>query len=261
MPSDLLQIRLDKLNVPAETLRQSSHPATDRRLRQSLETNGVLVPLIVSRLGRGEYAVWDGTRRVRLLREIGLPGSTVVPAVLGKGSDADSVIVQVNVNQTRERLSSLAEAEALRQLVRDHGWTQEQAGAAILKTRSWVSKVLKIWKLPKSVLSDLRAGKVAMSHAMVLTRYLEQPKILAALHKEAKAGNISKERLSALGRRMEKDGLVAGRKMAPKRHSLGPKSWARIEPLQKGVRVEIHLNEGDDGKAAIAALVKVLGRQ
>lgn len=54
MPSDLLQVRLDKLNVPAETLRQSSHPATDRRLRQSLETNGVLVPLIVSRLGRGE---------------------------------------------------------------------------------------------------------------------------------------------------------------------------------------------------------------
>ena len=36
--------------------------------------------------------------------------------------------------------------------------------------------------------------------------------------------------------------------------------WARIEPLQKGVRVEVHLNEADDSKAAIAALVKVLGK-
>jgi ParB/RepB/Spo0J family partition protein len=260
MSDGLLSIRLDRLNVPVETLRRQSHPATDRRLKQSLEEHGVLVPLIVSRLGRGEFAVWDGTRRVRLLRELGLPGSALVPAVLGRGQDAESVVVQINVNQTRERLSALAEAEALRQLVKDHGWTQEQAGAAILKTKSWVSKVLKIWKLPKRVLADVSAGRIAFAHAMVLTRYLNQPKILAALHKEALKGATATLQLSAMGRRMEKEGPGAARRYAPKKYPIGAKSWVRIEPLQRGFRAEVHVNDGDDAQAAIAALVKVLGK-
>ena len=42
-----------------------------------------------------------------------MPGSTVVPANVVEGDDADAVVAQVNINQLRDRLSSIAEAEAL----------------------------------------------------------------------------------------------------------------------------------------------------
>ncbi len=137
-------IRLDKLNITAETLRQSSNPAADKKLKESLKEHGVLVPLVITELGRGEYSVWDGTRRVKNLRELGSPGSTELPALLAKGDDDQAVVAQVNINQTRERLSDLAEAEGLRQLVKDHGWKQVKAAKFLLKTESWASQILPI---------------------------------------------------------------------------------------------------------------------
>ncbi len=57
MSYQLKEIRLDKLNIPVETLRKSSFPANDKRLRASIEKYGLLVPLIVIELGKGEHSV------------------------------------------------------------------------------------------------------------------------------------------------------------------------------------------------------------
>ena len=61
------------------------------------------------------------------------PGSFKVPALVTKGSDKESVLAQMNINQNRERLNSFAEAEALRQLVVDHCMPIGEAGE-----KSWV---------------------------------------------------------------------------------------------------------------------------
>ncbi len=111
MSYQLKQIRLDKLNIPAETLRKSSFPAKDKKLKESIENYGVIVPLIVTELSKGEYSVWDGTRRTKVLKEMGKAGSFTVPALVTKGTDKESVFFQMNINQNRERLNSFAEAK------------------------------------------------------------------------------------------------------------------------------------------------------
>ena len=131
MSYQLKQIRLDKLNIPTETLRKSSFPANDKKLKESIESYGVIVPLIVTELGKGEYSVWDGTRRTKVLKSMGKAGFFTVPALVTKGTDVDSVIAQMNINQNRERLNSFAEAEALRQLVVDHKMTHGEAAEKI----------------------------------------------------------------------------------------------------------------------------------
>ena len=75
MSYQLKEIRLDKLNIPTETLRKSSFPANDEKLKKSIESHGLFVPLIVTELGKGEYSVSppvpsDGTRRVKVLKTI-----------------------------------------------------------------------------------------------------------------------------------------------------------------------------------------------
>ena len=80
MSYQLKEIRLDKLNIPTETLRKSSFPANDEKLKKSIKSYGLFVPLIVTELGKGEYSVWDGTRRTKALKNMGKAGSFKVPA-------------------------------------------------------------------------------------------------------------------------------------------------------------------------------------
>ena len=251
------QIRLDKLNIPAETLRKSSFPANDKKLENSIESYGVLVPLVVTEFGRGEYSVWDGTRRIKVLKSTGKAGSFTVPALVTRGTDKDSVFFQININQNRERLNSFAEAKALRQLVVDHDMAIGEAGRKLLKSSSWSTKVLKVFDLPKNILSDFNKGKIILSQAIVLSKYAGKSKILKLLYKEALRGT-SADNLKALAFKSEN---LSGKELElykPKLYKAGQKSWIRIKPLQKGANFNIHLEWDDQPEELIKKLEKII---
>ena len=253
------EIRLDKLNIPTETLRKSSFPENDRKLRESIESHGLLVPLIVTKLGRGEYSVWDGTRRTRALKTMGKDGSFKVPALVTSGSDEESVLAQMNINQNRERLNTFAEAEGLRQLVVDHKMAIGEAGKKLLKSSSWATKVLKIFSLPKNILADFHKGKIILSQAIVLAKYAHKPKILQLLHIDALKG-ISADNLKALALKSEN---LSGKDLElykPKLYRAGQKSWIRLKPLQRGVNFKIHLEQGDDPNKLVKELQTIIKR-
>ena len=251
------EIRLDKLNIPVENLRKNSTPAAKKKLSESIEKNGIMVPILVKEMGKGEFEVWDGTLRVTALKELGKSNDYLVPAVTVSGEDDDSVIAQVNINQARERLTDLAEAEALRQLVKDHKWRQTDASNKLLKSRSWASKVMKVWSMPNKITKDIRKGVIPLSHGMIISRYIEKPDIMNMLHSEAAKGDVAGSHLAAMGKAAETEGLTAAQKERPSKHTLGSKSWVRIEPLQKGKRLEIHLSDEDDLSKALKKLKKM----
>ena len=251
-------IRLDKLNLAAESLRRVINPGSDTLLKRSIEEHGIYVPLIVSHLGKGEYVVWDGNRRVRILKEMGWAGSRELAAIVMEGGDKESVTAQFNINQIRERLSALAEAEAVRQLVIDQKTDKIEVGRLLLKSRTWINKSLRIWELPKFILDELYKGKLAVSHAMVISNYMDQPKIMNLLHEEAIKGDISHERLSALGVIAVNKGIAKARRYKPKRVKISDKSWFRGEPLQQGVRIELHLDAKENINLAVEKLREYL---
>lgn len=154
---------------------------------------------------------WDGTRRVGALRDLGKPGSTKISAVVTSGIAADSVIAQVNINQARERLTDMAEAEALRQLVEEYKWQQGDAANKLLKSKSWASKVMRVWLLPKEILKDLRKGLIPLSHAIIMSRYLDDPPIMRMLHKESVKGGVASSHLAAMGKAAKTGGVVQGK--------------------------------------------------
>jgi len=258
MEYELKQIRLDKLNIPAETLRRQSSRSQDEKLLESIRQYGIFVPLVITELGKGEYAIWDGTRRVRLMRKLGKPGSTLIAAKVVEGTDADSVVAQMNINQLREQLSGMAEAEALRQMVEDHGRKQKEAAQLLLKSSSWASHIVKVWQLPENILASLKAGEIGISHAKVLAYYIEKPEILKLLFETAKKGGISHPHLAALGVRAAEEGIKKAGKMKPVKFAVGRNSWIRIAPLRKGVRAELHLEDSDDPKTAAEKLLQHL---
>ena len=46
--------------------------------------------------------------------------------------------------------------------------------------------------------------------------------------------------------------------LRPRRENFSKHSWARIEPLQKGRRIEIHLGAGEDMEALEGKLIKLM---
>lgn len=182
----------------------------------------------------------------------------MVPAIILKGGDADAIIAQVNINQIRERLSVLAEAEALKQLVNDQKLTQTEAAKKLLKPRSWAHDVMKVWKLPGPILTDLRNRSIAFSHAKVLSRYLDKPEIMQFLLEKAKTGDVAHDRLATLGVIAEKEGITNADKFRPQKISITKQSWLRVEPIREGVRVELHLHKQDSSTEALKKIREYL---
>ncbi len=137
--------------------------------------------------------------------------------------------------------------------------TQAEAGKKLLKSRSWSAKVLKVFNLPKEILDDFHAGKVILSQAIVLSKYVDKPKVLKLLHKEALQG-ISADNLKALALKSENLSAKDLERYKPKLYKAGQKSWVRVKPLQRGVNFNIHLEQTDDPKKLIKEFQKVIAQ-
>jgi ParB family chromosome partitioning protein len=243
----LSAIPLARLHVPASNVRTDSRPAAAAALASSLRTHGVLVPIIVRPSG-DEWEVLDGGRRVRTLRAIDVPGSSLVPAIVFACDDAAGLVTQVHVNQVRERLTALAEAETLRRLVRDSRRSAADAARLLGKSRSWGSRVLRVFDLPAQIVADLRADRLGIAQATTLVDFAAEPAALAVLHVRA-LGGASKHELAEVGRQLRR-GRVAAPPL-PGRLPIGPHSWLRLAASPGGRRLVIHLDARDDPAATL----------
>jgi ParB family chromosome partitioning protein len=196
-----------------------------------------------------------------VLRELGWAGSRRIPAIVIKTTDADSIVAQLNLNQIRTRLQAVSEAEGLRRLVQDHKWEIQEAASAVGKGRSWAHHVMQIYRLNPEIVSDFRSGNISLRQAIVLTHYRDRPEILKMLHKIARSGNISAQKLSVLGKRATKEGLRRAKRLRPRTQKLGKNSWVRFEPIIDGIRAELHLSNNDDISSVMRTLSKLLRKK
>jgi ParB-like chromosome segregation protein Spo0J len=84
------QLRLDALNLPQPALRSERRKLDE--LVASIEAVGVLVPLVVRKLGK-EYAVVAGAGRLEALRVTGAGPATKVPCVVVDVDDAEATLL------------------------------------------------------------------------------------------------------------------------------------------------------------------------
>lgn len=145
-------------------------------LVSSIQTQGVLQPLVVRRSGDG-YEIVAGERRWRAATRAGL---REVPAVVKDYSDNIALQVALVENLQRQDLDPLEEAEAYGRLIRDHKLTHEEVALAVGKSRSVVTNTLRLMKLPEEILGYLGDGRLTAGHARALMT-VEDKKLQLAL--------------------------------------------------------------------------------
>src|SRR5262249_8461262 len=112
--------------------RTSLDQAELEELAQSIREHGVLQPVLVSQQADGTYQLITGERRWRAGV---LAGLATIPAVIKEATPQASLEMALVENIQRRDLNPLEEAHAFRQLLDDHGLTQEQLASRICKSR------------------------------------------------------------------------------------------------------------------------------
>lgn len=140
-----------------------------RRLRVSIEREGIRHPVLVSSAVEPERAVLlDGFKRVRVAEELALPSVWVQGVALDA---AQSKAAMLHANQAQRGLSDVEEAWIVRSLVREHGMMQVAVGELLGRDKSWVCRRLKLAEALEATLQDdLRLGLLSASAARELAR-------------------------------------------------------------------------------------------
>lgn len=161
----LRTIGLDQVEPNPRQPRESFDQQELAELAQSLQTVGLLQPIVVREIGGDRYQIIAGERRFRAAQ---LAGFRDIRAVLRHTAD-DQVLTEALVeNIHRVDLNALEEAAAYHQLLDDFGFTHEQLAARIGKSRSAITNTLRLLSLSPDLQRHVITGELSAGHARAL---------------------------------------------------------------------------------------------
>ena len=142
-------------------------------LAASIKANGVFQPIIVKKTIKG-YDIVAGERRYRASKKAGL---TTIPAIVKDFTDEEMMNIALLENLQREDLTAIEEANAYKVMIENSNITQEELANRVGKSRSHITNILGLLKLPKSVQDMVLYNKISMGHARVLSKLEDKDKI------------------------------------------------------------------------------------
>ncbi|MGA1804656.1 ParB/RepB/Spo0J family partition protein [Rhizobium sp. HT1-10] len=164
-------INPDRL-VPIEFI--SRNPRNPRRtfneadlqdLASSIRQHGIVQPVVVRTVSDGRFEIIAGERRWRAAQ---LSGLVEIPVIVRDVDDKTALEIAIVENVQRADLNPLEEALGYDQLIAEHGYTQNDLGEIIGKSRSHVANSLRLLKLPEPVRDMLSSGSLSAGHARAL---------------------------------------------------------------------------------------------
>ena len=193
----VVQISTDKLHpFPAHPFKVQDDEDMEQ-LTQSIQSQGVLTPLVVRPLDNSEYEVISGHRRLHACKKAGI--QTVPALVYAIDRDA-AAIALVDSNLHRERILPSEKAfayklkmDALSKQGKRTDLTSDQVGpkltAATLSSddsASQVKRYIRLTNLIPGILEKVDEGKIALTPAVELSylREAEQKDLLETMESE-----------------------------------------------------------------------------
>lgn len=160
----IAEISLNKIDRNPSQPRRQFNEESLNALAESIRSSGILTPLLVVENG-GRYRIVAGERRFRAAR---LAGLTSVPCIVRNLTQQQEMEAALIENLQREDLNAIEEAEAIRALMEQCGYTQEMAARRLGKSRPAVANALRLLGLEKDMREAVIAGRLSAGHARVL---------------------------------------------------------------------------------------------
>ena len=171
---EIVDIRLDDLRANPYQPRKVFNDESLNDLAESIKEHGVFQPIIVKKSIKG-YEIIAGERRVRASKLAGLES---IPAIIRNLNDEQMMEIALLENLQRENLSSIEEAVAYKSMIEKLNLTQEELSKKVGKSRSHITNILGLLRLPKEVQEMVANNQISMGHARVLSKLEDDNKII-----------------------------------------------------------------------------------
>ena len=235
---------------------QPRHIFNDDRLVElsdSIKTNGVIQPLIVTPLPDNTYSLIAGERRLRASILAGLKKVPVVVQALENDNSLLELALIENIQRTD--LNPLEEAEGFKKLIDRFGYTQEEAAQRVGKRRSTVTNALRLLLLPEYIKEDILQVRLTEGHGRALLRALDDPATLKDVRDMVLQKKLSVRQTEQLVRRIMQTSMTGKTTKTTRRSEKEvPKSYRKAleNQLTNKLNSRVVINQsGSRGKIEI----------
>ncbi len=163
---DIIQINLSDIRINPYQPRKKFNEEALKELAESIKNYGVFQPIIVKKSIKG-YDLVAGERRVRASR---LAGMKTIPAIVKDFSDELMREIALLENLQREDLTAIELAWAYKGIIDSLHITQEELAMKLGKSRSNITNMLGLLRLPDKVQDMVLSGELSMGHARELSK-------------------------------------------------------------------------------------------
>lgn len=160
----IVKIPLEEIIPKSDQPRKDFNDETLNDLAKSIETNGVIQPILL-RKRDDKYEIIAGERRYRASQIAKLKE---IPAIIVDADDEDAAKLALVENIQREDLNPIEEAMAYKQLMEEFDLRQEDLANAIGKSRTYITNTVRLLKLDDRVIEHLYKGNLTTGHGKVL---------------------------------------------------------------------------------------------
>lgn len=232
---EIVQINIDELMSNPYQPRKVFDDEALKELSLSIKEHGVFQPIIVKKSVKG-YNIIAGERRAKASK---LAGLTSIPAIVKDFSDDEMMQVALLENLQREDLTAIEEAKAYKSIIESLRLTQDELAKKLGKSRSHITNMLGLLRLPLNVQDMVLYGKLSMGHARVLSK-LESHNQIEELANQVVGENLSVRELEKITE---------------------PVSFARNIPVNKQVKNKEYKYVEDAMKDKLGTKVSISGNK
>ena len=160
----LLLIPIEKIFRDENQPRKEFDKEKIEELAMSINKNGLIQPLILTKKDDDHYFLVAGERRWRAAQIANL--KTIPSLLLPVDLDKDEISLIENIQ--RENLKISEEAQAYQRLIDKNNYTHEELAKIVGKSRSHITNLLRILNLDPYFFDLLNKGVLSMGHARAL---------------------------------------------------------------------------------------------
>ena len=190
---DVTEIDIDEIRSNPYQPRKTFDIESLNELAKSISEYGIVQPIIVKKSVKG-YELVAGERRTKAAKIAGLKK---IPAIIKDFDDQEMMEIALVENIQRENLNPIDEATSISNIIKLREYTQDEFANKFGKSRTYVTNILGLLKLPDEVKKLVEKRNLTMSHARVLSKMDDENKVID-LAKKVITDNLSVHDLEKL---------------------------------------------------------------
>lgn len=174
----LQTLSIDQLVRGEYQPRRHFDPVQLQELADSIKTTGgLLQPIVVRPHSAGKFEIIAGERRWRAAQ---LAGLNEISCLVSHYTDEQALQASIIENINRADLNPIEEAEAYQRLIDEFNYLHEEVAAAVGKSRTTITNLLRLLKLDSRVQELLIHGKLSEGHGKILAGIPTKDQVILA---------------------------------------------------------------------------------